>query len=39
MNFVKLTWIICGGIWAVVIIGFVALVIFNRIRNRKGKDD
>lgn len=39
MSFVKLAWIICGVIWALVIIGFFALVIVNRIRNRRGRDD
>lgn len=28
-------WIACGVIWAVVILGFIGLVIFNRIRNRR----
>lgn len=39
MSFVKLAWIICGGIWAVVILVFVALVIVIRIKNRRGRDD
>lgn len=39
MSIVKISWIVCGIVWAVVIIGFFVLVIYNRIRNRKGKDD
>lgn len=39
MNIVNILWIVCGIIWAIVIFGFFVLVIVNRIRNRKGKDD
>lgn len=39
MSIFKISWIVCGIIWAVVILGFFGLVIFNRFRNRKGKDD
>lgn len=39
MSFVNVAWIICGIIWALVIIGFFALVIVNRIRNIRGRDD
>lgn len=39
MSLTTISWIICGIVWAVVIVGFVALVIVNRIRNRKRKDD
>lgn len=35
MIWVKILWIICGVIWAVVILGFVGITIFNRIRNRR----
>lgn len=39
MSITKIMWIVCGVVWALVILGFFGLVIFNRIRNRKGKDD
>ena len=39
MNLKTIMWIVCGVIWAVVILGAVALIIVNRIRNRKRKDD
>lgn len=39
MNIVNILWIVCGIIWAIVIVGFFVLVIVNRIRNRKGKDE
>lgn len=32
------TWIICGVIWGIVILGTVGLIIVNRIRNRKRED-
>lgn len=37
MSFGTIMWIICGVIWAVVILGFVGLMVFNRIRNRKDR--
>lgn len=39
MNIVNILWIVCGIIWVIVIVGFFVLVIVNRIRNRKGRDD
>lgn len=39
MGLTKIMWIICGIIYAVLILGFIALVIYNRIKNRKGRDD
>lgn len=39
MSIVKISWIVCGIVWVLVILLFFGLVIFNRIRNRKGKDD
>ena len=39
MDLMKIMWIACGCIWAVVIIGFIATVAVNRIRNRQRKDD
>lgn len=39
MNLTTIMWIVCGGIWGVVIVGAVALIIVNRIRNRERKDD
>lgn len=35
----KVFWIICGVIWAVVILGFIGLCVFNRIKNRRRRDD
>lgn len=35
MKLSTILWIICGVIWAIVILGFVGLMIFNRIRNRR----
>lgn len=35
MKISAIAWIVCGVIWAVVILGFVGLMIFNRIRNRR----
>lgn len=37
MSIKTIMWIVCGAIWAVVILGFVGLMIFNRIRNRKDR--
>lgn len=37
MSIKIIMWIVCGVIWAVVILGFVGLMIFNRIRNRKDR--
>lgn len=37
MSISTIMWIICGVIWAVLIIGFIGLIVFNRIRNRKGR--
>lgn len=34
----KISWIVCGVIWVVVILGFIGLCVFNRWRNRKRKD-
>lgn len=39
MTLSKIMWIICAIIWAVVILGFFALVIVNRIKNRRSRDD
>ena len=39
MNLSKIMWIICGGIWGLVIVGAVLLLIVNRIRNRERKGD
>ena len=39
MSLSKIMWIVCGVIWAVLIIGFVVLVIINRVKNRRRKDD
>lgn len=35
MKLSTILWIICGVIWALLLIGFVGLVVFNRIRNRR----
>lgn len=35
----KIAWIVCGGIWALLIVGFIALVIIRRIKNRNGRGD
>lgn len=37
MSIKTILWIVCGVIWAVVILAFVGLMIFNRIRNRKDR--
>lgn len=37
MSIKAISWIVCGVIWAIVIIGFIGLMIFNRIRNRKDR--
>lgn len=37
MSIKTIMWIVCGVIWVVVILGFVGLMIFNRIRNRKDR--
>ena len=34
MKLSTVLWIICGVIWALLAVGFVGLMIFNRIRNR-----
>lgn len=39
MSLSTIMWTVCGGIWEVVIIGAIALIIVNRIRNRERKDD
>lgn len=39
MTLTTIMWIVCGIIWAIVILGAVGLIIVNRIRNRKRKDD
>ena len=38
MKLVKIFWVADGVIWGLVILGFIGLVIFNRVRNRKRKD-
>lgn len=35
MKISTILWIVCGVIWALLAVGFVGLVIFNRIRNRR----
>lgn len=35
MKLSTILWIICGVIWALLAVGFVVFVIFNRIRNRR----
>lgn len=35
MKVSTILWIICGVIWALLAVGFIGLVIFNRIRNRR----
>lgn len=35
MKLSTILWIVCGVIWAILAVGFVALMIFNRIRNRR----
>lgn len=35
---IKISWIVCGIIWAVVIFGGLGLAVFNRIRNRNRPD-
>ena len=37
MTLFKIIWIVCGGVWGIVIFGFVGFAIFNRIRNRRKK--
>lgn len=39
MRLSTIMWIVCGIIWGIVILGAVGLIIVNRIRNRKRKDD
>lgn len=39
MSLSTIMWMVCGGIWGFVIIGAVALIIVNRIRNRERKGD
>ena len=39
MSLSTIMWVICGGIWGVVIVGAVGLIIVNRIRNRERKGD
>lgn len=38
MDIKTILWIGCGAVWAVLIIMFVAVTVFNRIRNRERKD-
>ena len=38
MSIGKIMWIVCGGIWVVLIVAFTGITIFNRIRNRQRKD-
>lgn len=38
MSVLKIAWIVCAGIWAFVILGFVGVTVFNRIRNRDKHD-
>lgn len=35
MKLSTVLWIICGAIWLLLGIGFVGLMIYNRIRNRR----
>ena len=37
MSIKAILWIVCGVIWAVLIVGFIGVMIFNRIRNRKDR--
>lgn len=39
MEWSRILWIGNGVIWCIVILGFISLVIFNRARNRKRRDD
>lgn len=39
MDWAKILWIANGVIWGLVIVGFISLVIFNRARNRKRRND
>lgn len=38
MDLKTILWIICGGIWAVLIVGFLCITVYNRYRNRIRKD-
>lgn len=35
MKLSTILWIVCGVIWALLAAGFVAFIIYNRIRNRR----
>lgn len=39
MSISTIMWIICGIIYALLAVGFIVLVVINRIKNRKGRDD
>lgn len=39
MSIGTIMWYICGGIWVVLIVAFLGITIFNRIRNRQRKDN
>lgn len=39
MDWSSFLWKVNGVIWGLLIVGFIGLVIFNRARNRKRKDD
>ena len=39
MSIAKYLWIGCGILWAFIIIGFIALTLFNRRRNRDHRED
>lgn len=35
MKLSTILWIVCGVIWALLVVAFVGFIIFNRIRNRR----
>lgn len=37
MSIKTILWIICGVIWTILILAFIGITIFNRIRNRKDR--
>lgn len=39
MSLTTIMWIVCGVIYAFLIVGVIVLVVINRIRNRKGRDE
>lgn len=37
MSIKTISWIVCGVIWALLILAFIGITIFNRVRNRKDR--